>query len=65
MWAKHGQTSLFGGTVVISVDSGEVLNNEVLSQFCTTCSHIENQKVNNPDSYQRKQNCIKIQVDTK
>ena len=53
-WAKRGHTSLFGVTFVISVDSGEVLDYEVLSKFCSICSHIERQKVDNPDNYQRK-----------
>lgn len=36
-WAKRGHTSLFGVVYAISVDTGEVLDYEVLSKFCKTC----------------------------
>ena len=35
-WAKRGHTSLFGVVFAISVDSGEVLDYEVLSKFVLT-----------------------------
>ncbi len=43
-WAKRGHTSLFGVVYVISVDTGEVLDYEVLSNFCKTCQYYDSKK---------------------
>lgn len=37
-WAKRGYTSNFGVGVVISADTGEVLDREVLSKVCEECT---------------------------
>ena len=37
-WAKRGFTSLIGVAIVISVDTGEVLDYHVLSKTCQKCS---------------------------
>ncbi|KAJ8032104.1 hypothetical protein HOLleu_25526 [Holothuria leucospilota] len=37
-WAKRGYTSNFGVGVVISADTGEVLDREVLSKICAECT---------------------------
>ena len=36
-WMKRGFTSLFGCVFVISVDTGKVLDFEVLSRYCKSC----------------------------
>ncbi len=43
-WAKRGHTSMFGVVFAISIDSGEVLDYEVLSKFCKVCSNFETKK---------------------
>ena len=50
-WAKRGHTSLFGVVYVISVDSGEALDFEVLSRHCKVCSHLESSKTIDPELY--------------
>ena len=50
-WAKRGHTSLFGIVYVISVDTGEVLDYEVLSKFCKTCRYYDSKKEDDFASY--------------
>ena len=50
-WAKRGHTSLFGVVYVISVDTGEVLDYEVLSNFCKTCQYYDSKKDEDFESY--------------
>ncbi|KAJ8034117.1 hypothetical protein HOLleu_20825 [Holothuria leucospilota] len=38
-WAKRGFTSNFGVGVVMSADTGEVLDRKVLSKICLECCH--------------------------
>ena len=37
-WSKHGFTAIHGVVVVISYDTGQVLDFEVMSKSCTACS---------------------------
>jgi len=50
-WAKRGHTSLLGVVFVISVDSGEALDFEVLSKHCKVCSHLESYKTKDPERF--------------
>ena len=50
-WAKRGHTSLFGIVYVISVNTGEVLDYEVLSKFCKVCSNLEVKRKTGPEAF--------------
>ena len=45
-WARRGFTSLHGAVIVISLDTGQVLDYEVLSRKCSTC---QRKALENPD----------------
>ena len=36
-WAKRGYTSLYGCVFVVSVDTGKVLDFEIMSKYCKSC----------------------------
>ena len=50
-WAKRGHTSLFGLVYVISVDTGEVLDYEVLSKFCKVYSNLKVKRKTDPEEF--------------
>ncbi|KAJ4447244.1 hypothetical protein ANN_09248 [Periplaneta americana] len=37
-WMRRGFSSLYGVSTVVSIDTGKVLDAQVLSKYCTTCS---------------------------
>lgn len=37
-WMKRGHTSLYGASSIISIDSGKVLDVEVMSKYCHECA---------------------------
>ena len=52
-WAKRGHTSLFCIVYVISFDTGEVIDYEVLSKFCKTCQYYDSKKEEGFASYEK------------
>ena len=50
-WAKRGFTSMTGVVFVISVDTGEVLDSDVLSKTCEQCKQWEHIRDTEPQKY--------------
>ena len=54
-WQKRGFTSLNGAVVIISTDTGKVLDVEVMSRYCNACVMHEKLKLTDPAKYEQYQ----------
>ena len=52
-WQKPGFTSINGAVVIISTDSGKVVDVEVMSRYCNACVMHEKLKVTDPAKYEQ------------
>ena len=54
-WQKRGFTSLNGAVIIMSTDTGKVLDVEVMSRYCNTCVMHEKLKLTDPAKYEQYQ----------
>ena len=54
-WQKRGFTSLNGAVIIMSTDTGKVLDVEVMSRYCNTCVIHEKLRLTDPAKYEQYQ----------
>ena len=52
---KRGFTSLNGAVIIMSTDTGKVLDVEVMSRYCNTCVMHEKLRLTDPAKYEQYQ----------
>ena len=52
-WQRRGYSSLNGTFTAISLDSGKVLDTEVMSRYCKSCKNKEPLQKENPEEYDK------------
>ena len=50
-WQKRGFSSLDGVVAAISIDTGKVVDCEVMASYCKACKSIEHLKITDPQAY--------------
>ena len=52
-WQKRGFSSLNGAVASLSIDTGKVLDIEVMSRYCNACVNCSKYKDSNPEQYKQ------------
>ncbi|GBM21742.1 hypothetical protein AVEN_101579-1 [Araneus ventricosus] len=51
-WQRRGYSSLNGCTTIISIDTGKVLDAEIMSHYCRTCKTNDNVRYKNKENHE-------------